>query len=386
MKIVHLALCGPVMDGWNYQDNMLVKFHRKKGFNVCLITSKWVWGKDNKLEFFDKTNYYDESGAKIIRLDTKHNKTVLDKSRRFIGLYDTLLQESPDILFIHQAMMLDVSVVVKYLKAHTSVKVFVDNHNDFSNTARNPLSKYILHGIIWRHQYKKLEKYAEKFFGVLPARVDFLHDIYGIPKEKIEYLPLGADDDLIDAIDEKIIQDIRLRYKVESNTFLIVTGGKIDEFKLQILSLMQAVSEINSSKIKLLVFGSVSDNLIERVENLSNGNTVQYVGWINAAESYKYFAAADLVVFPGRHSVFWEQVVAQGKPLVCKEWVGTTHVDIGGNCIFLHEDTIEEIKSVILSLISVEGIPTERYTSMLRMAQGDQKEMFKYGTICQKCL
>ena len=33
------------------------------------------------------------------------------------------------------------------------------------------------------------------FYGVTPARCDFLHEMFDIPREKIHLLPLGADDD-----------------------------------------------------------------------------------------------------------------------------------------------------------------------------------------------
>ena len=32
----------------------------------------------------------------------------------------------------------------------------------------------ILHGILWKHYVLKANKYAEVFYGVLPARVEFL--------------------------------------------------------------------------------------------------------------------------------------------------------------------------------------------------------------------
>ena len=49
MKILHITLRGPVTDGWNYQDNMLIKYHRRMGHDVTMLTSKWVWGSDGKM-------------------------------------------------------------------------------------------------------------------------------------------------------------------------------------------------------------------------------------------------------------------------------------------------------------------------------------------------
>ena len=40
---------------------------------------------------------------------------------------------------------------------------------------------------------------------------------------------------------------------------MIVTGGKIDEWKTQTLLLMEAVNDLKKDNIKLLIFGPVSD-------------------------------------------------------------------------------------------------------------------------------
>ena len=42
MKIVHICLAGPFTDGWNYQDNMISKYHKKMGFDVTVIASQWI--------------------------------------------------------------------------------------------------------------------------------------------------------------------------------------------------------------------------------------------------------------------------------------------------------------------------------------------------------
>ncbi|MDY4307608.1 hypothetical protein SNF32_10825 [Enterococcus mundtii] len=57
--------------------------------------------------------------------------------------------------------------------------------------------KNILHKIIWKHQASKIEPFTTDFYGVLPARVDFLKNVYKLPEEKISLLIMGGDNDLI---------------------------------------------------------------------------------------------------------------------------------------------------------------------------------------------
>lgn len=381
MKIVHLCLYGPVMDGWNYQDNMLSKYHKILGHEVTIVASKWVWNKDNCLEKYDKSDYINSDGVRVIRLDIKGKKTVLSKFKRYINLEHVLDELCPDVLFIHNAAYLDIIKVVKYLKKHGEVKAFVDNHNDFSNSATNWISKNLLHKGLWRMMYKSLIPYTEKFYGVLPARVDFLTNIYKVPGNKAELLVMGADDEkVIEANTANNRQNIRRQWNIGENDFLIVTGGKIDKYKTQTLLLMEAVKNIKRATIKLIVFGSVSPELRNKVNQLSDGKRVQFIGWIDAIQSYKYFAAADLVVFPGRHSVFWEEVAGIGKPMICKYWDGTTHIDIGGNVKFLYEDSVKEIQDTIEEVINPKC-----YQKMSSIAIKNARR-FSYKDIAMRCI
>jgi len=264
---------------------------------------------------------------------------------------------------------------------HPGVRVYVDNHGDFSNSATNWFSRNILHKIIWRHCAHKIEPYAKKFYGVLPVRVDFLRNVYKLPHDKCELLVMGADDSEVEAADKpEIRKEIRSQYGLKDDDFVIMTGGKIDAFKTQTLLLMEAVQKIDREDVKLIVFGSVTQELKEKVNALADGKKVQYIGWVQAKDSYKYFAAADLMVFPGRHSVFWEQVVAQGRPMLCKEWPGTTHVNVNGNVRFLTQDSTEEIRTEIEKLLD-----PQEYQKMYDLAQKARSE-FLYSDIARRSI
>ena len=283
------------------------------GFDVCILTSMWTWDSSGKLRIDNKKEYINDDGVKILRLQMKGIENYkFIKFKRFHGFLQALNDELPDILFIHGCQFLDIDKVVAYLKKHPNVKVFVDNHADNVNSARNWFSKNI-HKIIWRHCAHKIEPYTTKFYGVLPARVDFLKNIYRLPTEKCELLVMGADDELVEkAKTSGARQKIRGRYGIKDDDFLIITGGKIDHWKTQTLLLMQAVQNIKNEKLRLIVFGSVTQELVEQVKALVDGTKVQYVGWVLPHNLYDYFESADLVVFPGAHSVLWEQVVGQG--------------------------------------------------------------------------
>lgn len=382
MKIVHICLCGPVTDGWSYQDNLLPKYHSTLGHDVTIVASEWIYDTEGKLVRCEHSNYINENGLKQIRLRSKYGTNVHSKFSLYHGLTMVLNQEQPDLLFVHGCQFLDIKDVVDYVKEHRNVRIYVDNHADFSNSASNWLSKNVLHKIVWRHCAKSIEPYTTRFYGVLPARVDFLADMYKLPRNKIELLVMGADDELVKyAKQEHIRLSIREKHGIEKDDFLIMTGGKIDENKTQTLPLMEAVKNIGRENVKLVVFGSVVPQLKPKLTSLLC-DSVEYIGWIDSRETYKYFNAADLVIFPGLHSVFWEQVVGLGLPCIFKYIDGFTHVDLGGNCDFLYEDSVEEIQDKILAIID----DPIRYKEMKLVAETKGMDVFSYRKIAEKSI
>lgn len=384
MKIVHLCLASFFPDGYSYQENMLPKFHKLQGHEVEVIASLETFDENGKSTYYEKARQYtNEYEIPVTRLAYKTPSSLFLQLRSYVGFAEALQRSKPDIIFVHGCQFVDIGVVVAYCKKHPSVRVYVDNHADFSNSATNWLSKNILHKILWRWCAHRIEPYTTKFYGVLPARVEFLKDMYGLPAKKCELLVMGADDELVEtAAQPEVRARIREQYGIAEDEFLVMTGGKIDAFKTQTLLLMEAVQKIENPRVKLIVFGSVTQELKKQVEALADGVKVQYIGWVQAKDSYEYFAAADLVVFPGRHSVFWEQVAAQGVPMLCKRWDGTTHVDLGGNVKFLTEDSAAEIQTAIEALTG----DADAYMQMKRIAMERGMKEFSYRDIAKRSI
>jgi 1,2-diacylglycerol 3-alpha-glucosyltransferase len=383
MKIVHLCLGAFYPDNYSYQENMLPKFHKSLGHEVEVIASQESFDKDGNTCYVSKVGYYqNEYDIKVCRLQYSWPEKVNHKLKHYKGVYEALSASTPDIIFIHNCQFTSIFAVIKYIKQNPKLIVYVDNHVDFSNSARNWVSKNILHKILWKKCAQSINPFVKKFYGVLPARVDFLVNIYGLPKEKVELLVMGVDDEQVErAIAEKTRAEIRKKYNIAEDDFLVMTGGKIDRFKKQTLLLMEAIKKIDNPKVKLLVFGSVTPDLKEQVNALCDGDKVQYIGWIQSVKSYDYFSAADIAVFPGRHSVFWEQVAGMGIPMICKYWDGTTHVERDGNVRFLYKDSTDEIYQVINTLAN----NTEQFDNMKKAAEKD-KTYFSYKDIAKRAI
>lgn len=385
MNIVHVNLAMGYTEGLNYQENCVSKCHALAGHKVTVITTPYCFNKGEWGPCQTAFDYINEYGVHVMRLPFlyklpyKINKQI----GRFKGTYQVIKQINPDVICIHNIQFQDLRIFAKYKRKYPNVKIYVDNHADFSNSARTWISRNILYRFWWKPCAKAIEPYTDKFFGVMPSRVDFLSDVYRISKEKCELLVMGAEDEVVEKARQSTVKvAVRKQFNIDTNDFLIVTGGKIDAFKTQTLSLMQAVKQIPDKKVKLLVFGSIEEQLRDKVAKLCDGKKVQYIGWAKGNQSYEYFAAADLVVFPGRHSVYWEQVAGLGIPMICKYWDGTTHVDLGGNVVFLYQDSEECIRKAIEAIIS----DNNKYSKMKEIAVERGMATFSYNEISKRAI
>lgn len=385
MKIVHLCIACFFPDGYSYQENLLPKFHKRMGYEVEVIASLLTFGPHGEAAYLPgPSTYQNEYDIKVTRLPYKRLGRLARKLALVNGLYEALCRSKPDILFIHGCQFGSIVDVTRYLRDNPSVQVYVDNHADYSNSARNPVSKFLLHRILWRYCAHLIEPYVKTFWGVLPSRVDFLTENYGLPREKCKLLVMGGDDDEVLRVKNEMAgEKVRQRIGLDQEACLIVTGGKIDKAKTEVLELMRAVSNMHARScpnIHLLIFGPVSKDVEEEFSCLLDRECMEYIPWADRHDSYDYFNAADLVVFPGRHSVYWEQAASLGKPLLVKKWRGTDHIDLGGNVCFIDRPNSQSLESALLEIISY------KLTDMTASAQSAGPREFLYSNIARKSI
>lgn len=379
MKILHLMLASFYIDNYSYQENYLPKHHKAQGHEVEIVASLFTFDENGKGKWLPKPDrYVNEYGIPVTRLAFKRGKAAR-LLRRYDGMRAELERIAPDVIFIHGVQAADVTEVIRYCKRHPATRVYGDNHSDLVNSAKSWVSKNILHRVIWRYYTRRLEPYVQKFYGVLPARVDFLVDLYGLPKNKVELLVMGADDDCVAAaLEPSVRAEKRAAYGLTDADFAVVTGGKIDRNKPQVLTLMKAVNELDDPQVKLLVFGSIHPALKEEFE-AQLSDRVQYVGWKQSADIYREFAAADVIAFPGLHSVLWEQAVAMGKPCLFRKLAGFDHIDLSGNCLYFTEDTPAAYGEVVRQAKTQQS-------ALKHIALEKGKEAFSYHHIAKKAL
>ena len=352
MKIVHLCLSCFFIDNYSYQENMLPKYHVKMGNDVTVIASLVSFNQEGKPCLLSSPSVrFDEDGYKVIRLGYKKPVRINKVLRRYQGLYETLKKEAPDIIFTHGVSLGDVTTIVKYLKNNPCVKLYGDNHADYINSATNFLSKHILHKMIWRYYAKKIEPYLTKCYGVTPMRCRFLREMYHLNPKLIEFLPMGVDDDALPVNRTEVRESVRKELGIPHDSFLIMTGGKIDERK-NLHILLEAIKCVGNPNLHLVICGVLAPEMEYLKEQFDRN--IHYLGWCNTQCVMDCMVASDMACFSGTHSTLWEQAVGVGLPVVFKRWDEMTHMDINGNCIFVKGEDVDELQRIILRMLNEE--------------------------------
>ncbi|MDO4356399.1 MAG: glycosyltransferase family 4 protein [Clostridia bacterium] len=379
MKIVHLCLACFYIDGYGYQENLLPRYHARMGHDVSIIASTQTFDRDGRPAWLPGAMWYvNGDGIPVRRLAYRLPQRLNRVLKSYRGTCAALCEAAPDVLFIHGCQFLDVDAVVRYAKRHPELRVYVDNHADFSNSARNPLSRIALHGGLWKRAARKLLPHARKFYGVLPSRVDFLRQVYGVPAEKVELLPMGVDSGWIRP---GAAERARASLGLPEGAFLIVTGGKLDGFKRQTLLLMQAVRALAALPVYLVVFGSVAPELRAEAAALCDGERVRHVGWLDGPGICAWLGAAELAAFPGRHSVLWEQAAGVGTPLLCGRQTDVSHISEWGGVVTVDAEAVEPLRSAIAALFADK----ERYRR-LKEAALRGRSRFTYAEIARRSI
>lgn len=382
MNIIHICLAAVYIEGYGYQENILPQMHAAMGHCVAVLTNDRVFNRHNKHEIRDKIDYVNSYGIHVITLKKKERPGYYSKFGGYVEVYKKLNNLKPDVIFVHGGQFVSLMDVIKYCKKNPNVDLYIDQHGDYYNMPINRWQNFLVQRFIYGFWMRRAIPYTTKFWGVTPWRCQYLNEVYKIPKEKIDLLVMGGDDRYIHfermpEIRTKVRSDLNL----EDNDFVLITGGKIDKAK-NIHILMKAVADINRKHLKLIVFGQPSYDMEAEIAKLSCNEHIRNLGWVESVAVYNYFLASDLAVFPGTHSVLWEQACACGLPGIFKDWEGMHHVNVGGNACFIKGSNLDEMKNILCEIMDSK----EKYNKMKEVALHKAVKVFSYKAIAKKAI
>lgn len=372
-----------------YQENLLSEYYVKMGYSVTIICSTYENVKDYIANKYDaskpkKIAWHNE--VKVIRLPYTVN--FLNKIKVYSGLYDILMLEKPDLIYIHD-ISFNMMDVAKYVRLHKS-KVIMDFHADAKNSATTWVSKNILHKIIRKSFLNHYLKYFDKLYAVSPSCLDFVVDVYGVKLNDISLLPLGCDYEknlkVMKEVDKTVL---RKKLGINLDDFVIITGGKFNPHKKTEL-VIDAVLSLNNPKIHVLVFGSPEYGYDEYANNLEckmkqSGN-IHALGFLSSLEMMEAMAISDVAVFPSSQSVVWQQAIGMHLPLIIggEKYSHLQYLNQNNNVIILGENVVDACS--ISNSISTLVMDPEILNDMKLGAEKTAREFLDYKIIAEKTL
>ncbi|BCZ49020.1 hypothetical protein psyc5s11_50870 [Clostridium gelidum] len=312
MKIVLIGLASVFTEGMTYQDNLLANQLRYDGHEITIISECYKY-QDGVIVKTHEEDKVLPNGIHLVRIKYRNilGDFISGKIRAVKGLYNILEQECPDIIFHHGLQSYELLTIVKYKKKHTDIKIFLDSHEDFNNSATNFLSKYILHKMYYKYIIRRVLPYIDKVFCVAYESFDFLRQLYGVPDNLMEFYPLGG---II--LDESIREEKRIKIRkklmLKNANILMVHSGKMDKLK-RTDEIIKAFMQVKSDKFRLLLIGTMQDDVKKDIFPLiESDNRIKFLGWKNGDELLNYLCACDLYVQPGTQSATMQNALCCG--------------------------------------------------------------------------
>lgn len=341
MRIVHICF-NAYTDGWGYQENLLSQYQKKEGHDVSIISSlthlaPYLKEKDID-EIKSRGEEYIYDGIKTYRLRTSIHTTNLTVHNP--KLYRTLCKIHPDIIFHHDCCPPSLFKVVLYKFFHPGVKIVVDNHADAINQSPNKLWNFIYNSLFVQLSLKIITPFVTKYYGVTPARCEYLRSPFGVPEKKISLLPIGGDTDLVDSINESK-DELRRKYSLPSDSRIIISGGKmgIDKGTISLINAFNHLRQTDNT-LSLLLFGKFSDVETEALANDTDGIFIE--GWCDRRKTIELLKLSDVACWPIHHTTLIEDAVACATPVVLRNTGNTVH-SVDGNGILIEHGFEEEL-------------------------------------------
>lgn len=347
MKVVHVCLSCFYIDGFSYQENEIVRQHINEGHDVTVIASTENY-KDNQLTYVKPSTYIGNEGAKVIRLAYRKflPHKIMKKLRLHHSVYETLEAEYPDVVMFHGLCGWELLTVSKYCTNNPSTIFYVDSHEDFNNSARNFISKNVLHKLYYKRIIKACLSKIPKILCVSLDTVEFVANFYDVPRNKLEFFPLGGE--VFGDLEYNARRNsCRKSLGVDDDTILLLQTGKFSKRK-KLLESLKAFNQLNCSSIRFVLAGIVDDEIFPEVNRLIKGNeNIEFLGWKDSNEVRDLLCAADLYLQPGTQSATMQMSLCARCPVILDDVLShQPFVDRNGWLINNENDLFQAIKSL----------------------------------------
>lgn len=355
MKIVHIEEFFHPDAG--YQVNLLSRLQQSQGQNVTVVTAELKKIPTFLSAFFNAENIDDkdkkfeqDTGVKIVRIPllAYYSGRAIFYPRLFRIISDL----NPDVVLVHGVETFTGMLFMRISKSLKYPVVF-DTHM-LEMASRNRFSKYF-------------QAFFRRFFtgfflkqNISLIRVvdsDYVQKCLGIPLDRTELLSFGTDTEHFRP-NPNVKRDVRARLGLDSNVFLVVYAGKLDESKGGIFLaevLREKISLTTGNTIAFLVIGNGDGPYGDDVENLfsKSENKLIRLPTQRYYDLAQYYQAADLAIFPKQCSLSFFEAQSCGLPVLFEENEINIQRILNGNAFKFSPGNVKDFREKLMQLASL---------------------------------
>jgi 1,2-diacylglycerol 3-alpha-glucosyltransferase len=316
MKIVHICLSCFYIDGYSYQENLLVQQNVADGHEVLVIASTQNYNDARRITYVEPSTYMGKDGARVIRLPYRKflPQKMMQKLRMHPGVYELLEREKPNAVLFHGLCGYELKTAAAFKRRHPKIPVYADSHEDQNNSARTLGSK-LLHKYYYRPIISAVQASFDKILCISVETITFVRSMYGVPAERLEFYPLGG---VIVADEEYELRRDRARksLRLESQHILFLQTGKLGKRKRLVESL-NGFARVAEKDFRLVIVGEL-DSEIQMEANLliAQDKRVSFLGWKNSDELLDLLCATDVYLQPGTQSATMQMSLCARCPVI----------------------------------------------------------------------
>lgn len=329
-----------------YKENYLIRAAILNGDDVIVFANEFTYVHGKTAKASEEENI---EGYKLKRFPylSFGRPALTTRIRKIKGIENEIIKEKPDLIFINCSQIYNIKNLWNIKKALPDVKIVLDFSTKYLNSARNWVSRNILHRIFYRSWIQKALPYVDRVFYISQESKDFAQEMYGIPEKLMEHNNLPGET-IEPNIKQKYKAEIFERLNLRKNNILILYSGKIYSEK-KVDNLVKAFSRCSDSNLRLLIIGVYTeDSQREIIEPIvTSDKRITFMDFVSGDELTKYVCAADLYIQPGSISQTCQTAVCCGTPLAFNDI--PTHREIyNGNGFFIEteEDILKVLKQI----------------------------------------
>lgn len=337
MKVVHFCLSCFYVDGYAYQENILVAEHVRAGHDVHVIASTESYDVHGRLTYLSPGSYIGTDGAAVTRLNYRFNTfpRLARKLRAYSGLAETLEQLKPEIIMFHGLCAWSLLTVTAYVRRNPKVKFFADCHEDFNNSARTWMSRELLHKRFYKPIFRQCVDQMHEVLCITVESLDFAIDFYGSPRGKTRMYPLGCTVESTQSVARRRA-DFRARHGLLDTDVVITQTGKLDHTK-HLESALRAFCANPSPALKFVIAGRMTDDVKLVCLPLIKADTrIVDLGWQSIDELRSVLAGADCFLQPFGQTVTTQMAMGYGCVILAQDL--PSHRWLVGDNGFLFKD------------------------------------------------